>query len=62
VNPSAVSLPDECGSLIYRQTTFDVATFDHLKRWHRELERRHRRRLTNAQVLRALILSVPLPS
>lgn len=46
---------------IYREVTFDVETFDHLKAWHRELERVHGHAITNSELLRVLILSVPAP-
>lgn len=46
---------------IYRQVTFDLETFDHLKAWHRELQQFYGVPLTNSELLRTLILAHRLP-
>ncbi len=52
---------DESTPVIYRQVSFSLAAFDHLKDWQRHIERAEGRRLTNGEVLDRLILAVPLP-
>ena len=44
---------------IYRSTTFDLGTFDAFQGIKRDLSKHWGRRLTNAEVLRALVLSHP---
>jgi hypothetical protein len=45
--------------LIHRHVTLSLAAFDRLKVWQRRLEQGEDRRLTNGEVLDALILAVP---
>jgi len=56
----ASSLPGNASTLIYRQVSFTLAAFDHLKEYQRHLERTECRRLTNSEALDRLILSHPL--
>lgn len=54
----AASCPPGNGStLIYRQMSFTLAAFDHLKEYQRHLELTEGRRLTNSEALGRLILS-----
>ncbi len=46
---------------VFRDIRFDVQSFDRLKDWERVLSRQHGRKLSNAEVLRVLLLSAPLP-
>jgi len=59
-NPVASSLPGNASTLIYRQVSFTLAAFDHLKEYQRHLERTEGHRLTNSEALGRLILSRPL--
>ncbi len=56
--PAPVPMPEK---VIYREVTFGLDAFDHLKRWQRYLERKEGRRLTNGEVMDRLILAVPAP-
>ncbi|MGE8227019.1 MAG: hypothetical protein ACN6RK_14650 [Stenotrophomonas sp.] len=47
--------------LVYRQVSFTLAAFDHLKNWQRHLESTEGRRVTNSEALERLILSHPKP-
>ena len=47
--------------LVYRQVSFTLAAFDHLKDWQRHIERTEGRRVTNSEALERLILSHPKP-
>ncbi len=44
---------------IFRQTKFDLQTFDMLQQIKRQLNAHHDALLTNAEILRVLILSHP---
>lgn len=44
---------------VYRQVTFDVATFDRLKDWQRHLESTEWRSFTNGEVLDRIIPACP---
>jgi len=46
---------------VFRDIRFDLESFDRLKDWERVLSRHHGRKLSNAEVLRVLLLSAPLP-
>lgn len=47
--------------LVYRQVSFTLAAFDHLKDWQRHIERTEGRRATNSEVLDRLILAAQIP-
>jgi hypothetical protein len=50
------------GTLVYRNVTFQVETFDKLKAWQRLLEEQTGRLLTNSEVLCEVIRRAPEPS
>lgn len=56
-NPAPPGLPGDASTLIYRQVSFTLAAFDHLKEYQRHLERTEGRRVTNSEALGRLILS-----
>lgn len=61
-NTATPPVPAELGPVrIHRTVTFDLATFDHLKAWHRHLSATRERELTNSEALRVLILAHPAP-
>lgn len=61
--PPILEIPPKEGPLrVFRHTSFDLLTFDALQRVKRALGRHHSRQLTNAETLRALILSHPAVS
>lgn len=47
--------------LVYRQVSFTLAAFDHLKDWQRHIERTEGRRVTNSEVLNRVILASQSP-
>lgn len=58
-DPSLVS-PELDPTRIHRLVTMDLPTFDALKTWQRKLQAALNRELTNSEVLRMLILALPL--
>lgn len=65
--PLATNAPQVAAStpqrpvLVYRHITLSLAAFARLKAWQRRLELAEDRRLTNGEVLDALILAAPFP-
>lgn len=47
--------------LIYRQVSFSLPAFDHLKTWQRHLESTEGRRVSNSEALDRLILATQAP-
>lgn len=47
--------------LIYRQVSFSLPAFDHLKAWQRHWESTEGRRMTNSEALDRLIFTTPAP-
>lgn len=60
--PADVSPQHTYGNVRFQVARMDVETFNHIKQWQRSLSGSTGRKLTNSQVLRMLILSVPAPA
>lgn len=54
-------MTERAPALIYRQISFSLCAFDHLKSWQRHFERAEGRPMTNGEVLGRLILAQPKP-
>lgn len=60
-SPADISPDHTYGDVRFAVQRMDVETFNHIKQWQRSLCASTGRKLTNSQVLRVLILSVPPP-
>lgn len=59
IDPSTIS-PALDPTRIHRMFTLDLPTFDAFKTWQRKLQAALNQELTNSEVLRMLILALPM--
>ena len=62
LSPGDISPQHSYGDVRFAVQRMDVETFNRIKQWQRSLCASTGRKLTNSQVLRMLILSVPPPA
>ena len=60
--PADVSPQHTYGEVRFQVARMDVETFNRIKQWQRSLTASTGQKLSNSQVLRMLILSVPAPT
>jgi len=60
--PADVSPQHTYGDVRFAVSRMDVETFNRIKQWQRSLTASTGQKLSNSQVLRMLILSVPAPA